>query len=152
MVYTCYAVDGKLERIKRNHNASHADDSKTIGQVISNWLTNLFGSNTNLTDVANKPMNDSSKAALQSFLSNVSQTGTPVNGNVVTTTGKQAPQLEVKPQEVNTATSETSSFTTSQYSSSTTWPESSTSYPPEDEKCYTDAVFQVGLTQPEAFN
>ncbi|XP_060581087.1 uncharacterized protein LOC132737763 [Ruditapes philippinarum] len=70
------------------------------------------------------------------------QTGTPVNGNVVTTTGKQAPQLEVKPQEENTATSGTSSFTTSQYSSSTTWPESSTSYPPEDEKCYTDAVFQ----------
>lgn len=135
MIYACNAhkkPDGS--RLKRNDTDSTSGDSQTVGQLISSWLTNLFGNNTSLTDVASQPMNDSTKAALQSFLSNVSQSGTPGNGNDITTTSKQ---------ETVASTTDTVAVTTSEYDSSTTWTTSSTSYPPEDEKCYTDAVFQV---------
>lgn len=144
-------ASGRARRLKRDHTESHTGVSKTVGDLVNDFLAELYGPNTSLSDVAGMPMNKSSKEALQSFLNNISQS---TNAND-TETDLQAQLQEVTSQETNQFTttrkassgvsSTSSPFSSSYFSSSSTWMYSGTDYPLEDDRCYTDAILQVKI-------
>lgn len=140
-------ASGRARRLKRNHTDSHTGVSKTVGDLVNDFLAKLFGPNTNLSDVADMPMNTSSKEALQSFLNNISQstdandTETNLQEQLQEVTSQETSQFTTTREALSTSSPSSSSY----FSSSSTWMYSGTDYPLEDDRCYTDAILQVKI-------